>query len=455
MHTCLIYIFCLLLLGSLTIGTSVAGFTLSELLAQQGSSAVGCLTFPFVDPSLFASSAYPSIDFRLLLATPLTLLVTVCAPLTASQAGYLSSNSSSSVNALNVTVYTLPASFSPPWQSYIANSPLSNSSLPLVVLASNSADEWTLLAQTLASNGYMTLAVPLASACPLLAIDASGVPDSLLGGEVTCVAAVQRLLVFAMDSAQAEMQTSTSPLFTTASLTAVWRVVYIAAGGLCAVVLSVVQQLAVSKARFTRVSVTNAGVHCLEPFSIPLSVGYPSFFSPLGSFRPAVILPATTSFMAISSASSCLSPPAQYASPLCSLLLTQPSPPGCLTAIQSSSAATHPCLYSDAALRAELANGTVSSVSGCIREDDCRREMALKAGASSWVGASSAGVMDAVGHRVLFWQLLSGWLSWVAGGGAGGAAWSGWRNVLLTNTASGVLASLTQNCNINGTQYNQ
>ena len=178
-----------------------------------------------------------------------------------------------------MTVYTLPATFSTTWQSYIANSSLTNASLPLVVLASNTADEWTLLAQSLSSNGYMTLSLPLSTSCPPLTVEGSGVPDSLLSGEVGCVSAVQRLLVFGMDSVQAEMQTSTSPLYTSAPLTAVWRVVYVASGGLCALVLSVVQQLAVSKLRSTRVSITHGGVYCLSPFSVPLSTGYPTFFS--------------------------------------------------------------------------------------------------------------------------------------------------------------------------------
>ena len=449
----LTFLFLLATLDSVV--SSGATFTLSDLLAQQGSSAVGCFSFPFVDPTLFASSAYPSIDFRLLLATPLTLQATLCLPLNTSQAAYFSSNSTLTVNPLGVSVYQLPASFSPTWQSYVASSSLTNTSLPIVVLASNNKDEWTLLAHSLASSGYMTVALPLSTACPLLTVEASGVPDSLLSGEVGCVAAVQRLLVFGMDSVQAEMQTSTSPLYTSAPLTALWRVVYVVAGGLCALLASVVQQMAVTTVRATRVNVTHAGLYCLEAFSVPLSAVYPALFSPPASFTPAVILPRATTFLSLSSASSCLSPPAQHVSPLYSLLLTQPSPPTCLTSAQSSAASTHPCLYTDAALRAELANATVSTVRSCVREDECRGEMALKAGSSSWVSASSAGLMDAVGHRVLLWRLLSGWLSWIAAGAGAGSAWTSWRYVLRNNTASGVLASLLQNCIVNGTQYNQ
>ena len=445
----------LLLLASLALVCDAATFLLTDLLAQQGSSAVGCLIFPLVDPSQFASSAFPSIDFRLLLATPLALHATLCLPLTGLQAAFFSSNSSSSVDALGLTVYSLPPTFPPTWQAYVAGSPLIVAALPLVVLASNTADEWTLLSHTLASNGYASLSLPLSPACPLLTADASSVPDSLLAGEVGCVGAAQKLLAFGMDSVQAEMQTSTSPLYTSASLIAVWRVVYVAAGGLCAVVLSVVQQLALTNARSTRINVTHAGVHCLESFSIPLSVGYPSFFSPLGSFSPSAILPSSTAFLSLNSASSCLSPPAQSALPLYSLLLTQPSPPTCLTSVQSSSTATHPCLYTDSALRAELANGSIASVSGCQREDACRAQMAPKAGASSWTSASSSGVMDAIGHRVLLWRLLSGWLAWIAAGGGSGAAWQAWRYLLRNSTASGTLTSLTQNCIVAGVQYNQ
>ena len=444
-----------LLLTILNVVTSAATYTLSELLAQQGSSVVGCLTLPLVDPSLFASSAFTSIDLRLLLATPLTLQATLCMPLTTSQASFFSSNSNVTVNSLGVTVYALPATFSPAWQSYVAGNPLTSVSLPLVLLPSNTADEWTLLSQSLASNGYMTLALPLSSTCPLLTIETSGLPNSLLSAEMACVAAVQRLLVFGMDSVQAEMQTSTSPLYTTSSLTAVWRVVYVAAGGLCTLLLSVVQQLAVTNDLSTRVGVTHAGVYCVEPNSVPLSVGYPAFFSPPASFTPAVVLLSSTSFVSLSSASSCLSPPAQFASPIYSLLLTQPSPPTCLTSVQSSAAATHPCLYTEAALRVELLTGSVSSVDQCMREDQCRRAMSLRAGTSDWVGASSDGVMSAVGHRVLLWQLLAGWLSWIASGAAAGSEWTGWRQVLQDGTASGVLDSFTQNCIVDGTRYNQ
>ena len=444
-----------LLLATIHTAGGAATFTLTDLLAQQGSSVVGCITFPFVNPSQFASSAFPSIDFRLLLATPLSLQATVCLPLTVRQAAYFSSNCSSTVNPLGVTVYALPATFSSSWQSYIANSSLVNTTLPLLLLPSNTVDEWTLLAHSLASNGYVTLILPLSAACPLPTTDASGVPDSLLGGQVSCVSVLQQLLVFGVDSVQAEMQTPTSSLFASNSLTSLWHVVYVAAGGLCALLLGVVQQLALTSVRSTRVPVTHAGVYCLEPFSVPLSVGYPAFFSPPGSFSAAAIVPSTCTLLSLSSASSCLSPPAQYASPLYSLLLTQPSPPSCLTAIQSSAAATHPCLYSEAALRAQLGSGSVAAVAGCAREDECRAQMAAKTGASGWVGASSAGVMDAVGHRVLLWRLLSGWLSWIAAGGGAGSAWRGWRSMLQNSTADGVVDSLTQNCLVNGTEYNQ